>query len=49
MSPEDRAEVRRKQISNEAKSIIQQQEYNTLQINRINTSEEKILRNENLL
>ena len=51
MSPEDRAEKRsetRRETLAKKKNILQQQEYNTLQINRINKAEEKILRNENL-
>ena len=51
MSPEERAEkasqTRRETLAKK-KDIFQQQEYNTLQINRIDKAQEKILRNENL-
>ena len=51
MSPDERAEkasqTRRETLAKK-KDIFQQQEYNTLKINRIDKAQEKILRNENL-
>jgi hypothetical protein len=51
MSPAERAEKRsetRRETLAKKKNIFQQQEYNTLQLNRIDKAEEKILQNENL-
>ena len=51
MSPAERAEKRsetRRETLAKKKNIFQQQEYNTLQINRIDKAQEKILKNENL-
>ena len=51
MSPAERAEKRseaRRETLAKKKNLLQQQEYNTLQLNRIDKAEEKILQNENL-
>ena len=51
MSPEERAakeSITRRETLAKKKNIFQQQEYNTLQINRIDKAQEKILKNENL-
>ena len=51
MSPDERAQKEsqtRKETLAKKKNILQQQEYNTLQINRIDKAQEKILKNESL-
>ena len=51
MSPAERAEKRsetRRETLAKKKNLLQQQEYNTLQLNRIDKAEEKILQNEDL-
>jgi len=51
MSPEERSAKEsqtRKETLAKKKNILQQQEYNTLQINRIDKAQEKILKNESL-